>query len=282
MQVDSAVAARVRAFYEELPFNYEAGEDAAAAQVRGNPLRAYPDLDALLRTGGIRSVLDVGCGAGWLANAVALHYPSVERVVGVDLCERALARAGEVATRLGTDDRVGFRRADLFAFTPDAPPDLVTSVGVLHHTADCAAAVRRVASFVDAGGWLFVGLYHAYGRRPFLELFAELLADGGEEAAFARYQALNAGQGDEVFLRSWFRDQVLHPHETQHTLEEVCGWLEPEGFSLRSSSINRCAPFAHPRELFARERDYEALSLRRNRDEGRFFPGFFTLLARRG
>src|SRR5262245_1203928 len=277
----AAVSARVRAFYEEIPFNYEATDDAAETEVRGNPLRAYPDLDGLLGAGGIRSVLDVGCGTGWLANAAALHYASIRRVVGVDLCARALARARRVAERVRIDHRVDFLQADLFAFTPPEPLDLVTSVGVLHHTADCAAALRRLAGFLDPGGWLFVGLYHTYGRRPFLHLFHQLLADEGEEAAFARYRALNPGRGDETLLRSWFRDQVLHPHETQHTLEEVWTWLDGLGFTLRSTSINRFQPFANPRELFALEPEYEALSIRRNRTENRFFPGFFTLLAQR-
>jgi hypothetical protein len=72
-QGQDTVATRVRAFYEALPFNYDAGEEAAAGHVRANPLRAYPDLDALLRTGGVRSVLDVGCGSGSLANSDAHH-----------------------------------------------------------------------------------------------------------------------------------------------------------------------------------------------------------------
>jgi hypothetical protein len=154
-------------------------------------------------------------------------------------------------------------------------------VGVLHHTHDCAAAFRRVAGFLERGGFLFVGLYHAPGRRPFLDLFRSILDEEGEQAAFERYRALNATQTDEQFLRSWFRDQVLHPHETQHTLGEVSGWLDRLGFVLRSTSINRFQPFTDLRELFELERGYEALSRRRNCVEGKYFPGFFTVLAER-
>lgn len=273
------IRALVRNFYEELPFNYEATDEAAAAEARANPLRAYPDLDALLRGPRVRSVVEVGCGAGWLANAVALHYG--KRVAAIDMTGAALARARRVAALVGVDASVTFEQHDLFAFTPAVPPDLVVSVGVLHHTHDCAAAFRHVAGFLPPAGLLFVGLYHAPGRGPFLGLFREILAREGEAAAFEHYCSLNPGQTDPQILRSWFRDQVLHPHESQHTLAEVAGWLDDLGFALRSTSINRFAPIADRNALFAMERDYEALSRRRNTVEKQFFPGFFTILAER-
>lgn len=275
----AAVSAMVRAFYEELPFNYEATGGAAVAQVRANPVRSYPDLDVLLRGPRIRSVTEIGCGAGWLSNSIALHYEKA--VVAVDMTERALARARDVADALEIAGRVRLVQRDLFAFAPDVTPDLVVSVGVLHHTHDCEAAFRHLAGFLERGGFLFVGLYHAPGRRPFLSLFHEILAHQGEEAAFRRYRELNPAQTDETFLRSWFRDQVMHPHETQHTLAEVCGWLEDLGFALRSTSINRFQPFSDLRELFALEAGYAELSRQRNQVERRYFPGFFTILAER-
>jgi SAM-dependent methyltransferase len=273
------VSARVRIFYEELPFNYEGSEEAAVEQVRGNPIRVYSDLDALLRTPRIRRVVEVGCGAGWLSNSLALHYG--KQVVGVDMTERALERARRVASRVGFAEQVHFIAADLFAFRPSEVPDLVVSVGCLHHTHDCEAAFRHVASFVERGGFVFVGLYHAYGRRPFLALFREILERAGEDAAFQRYRELNPAIADQTFLRSWFRDQVLHPHESQHTLREVSGWLSELGFDLRSTSINRFQPFADVRDLFVLEREYEEISRRRNRIDKRYFPGFFTVLAER-
>jgi SAM-dependent methyltransferase len=275
----AAVSARVREFYDHLPFNYESTPQAAVDHVLDNPIQAFVDLDALVRGTKIRHVVEIGCGTGWLTNSLALHYGT--RVEAVDLTERALARARLVAARVGVAARVRFVADDLFAFAPTVSPDLVVSVGVLHHTHSCADAFRRVAGFVDRGGFVFVGLYHRPGRAPFLSLFHELLARDGEAAALRRYRELNPGIEDETFLRSWFRDQVLHPHESQHTLEEVCGWLAELGFALRSTSINRCAPFTDVRELFALEREYEEISRRRNRVEKRYFPGFFTILAER-
>ena len=47
---------------------------------------------------------------------------------------------------------------------------------------------------------------------------------------------------DEVMLRSWFRDQVLHPHETQHTVEEVLPWIKAAGLEPRTTSVNEFRP----------------------------------------
>jgi hypothetical protein len=53
--------------------------------------------------------------------------------------------------------------------------------------------------------------------------------------------------------RSWFRDQVMHPHETQHTLREISEWLTGAGLTLQSTSINAFAPIGDVALLFAQE-----------------------------
>ena len=68
---------------------------------------------------------------------------------------------------------------------------------------------------------------------------------------------------------------------TQHTLEEVLGWLDEDGFTLLSTSINRYGDVSDRKALIEREAAYEALSELRNRTEKRYFPGFFTILAKR-
>ena len=74
---------------------------------------------------------------------------------------------------------------------------------------------------------------------------------------------------------------MLHPHETQHSLEEVQGLLAALGFEIRSTSINNFRPFERIEPLFRQERELEAYSRQRNVVERRYFPGFFTVLAGR-
>ena len=275
----ASVTDRVRDFYRDMPFNFYSDAGVAADSIARNPIAAYPDLDALLEEDEIASVLELGCGAGWAANTMASRYG--KRVTAVDFTAPALDRARDVAGRLGTSDRVDFVESDLFAFESAAPFDLVVSIGVLHHTRDCRAAFAHAARMVAPGGFLFVGLYHLYGRRPFLDLYRGICAREGEDAAFARFRDCAETLSDETHLRSWFRDQVLHPHETQHTLAEVWQWLDDEGLALLSTNLNRYAEVEDRATLEVQEKAQEALSLRRNRDEGRFFPGFFTVLAQR-
>lgn len=275
----SPVGDTVRAFYQKLPFNHFDSARAAARSLLVNAIpEAYPDLHRLLVKGDVRSVADCGCGTGWLSNTLALHY-RVE-VTGVDFSSRALDRAREVAGRLGVDHRVRFVEADLLELRCDECFDLVISLGALHHTVDPRRALDRVQRLARPGGHVYVGLYHQPGRGPFLEHFSRILDHDGEEAALSEFLRLQPERRDDEHLRSWFRDQVRHPRETRHTLREVAPWLADAGLELVSTSINRFQPFKDLEALFELEAGYEARSRRALR-RGRFFPGFFTFLARR-
>ncbi|MBA3657699.1 MAG: hypothetical protein H0W69_10150, partial [Gemmatimonadaceae bacterium] len=82
---------------------------------------------------------------------------------------------------------------------------------------------------------------------------------------------------DEEHLRSWFRDQVLHPHESQHTLKEMAQLISEEGATVVSTSINRFQPIEDMNELFILEQEMERAGEEALRKK-RYFPGFFTFL----
>ena len=292
----ASVTEQVRAFYGSLPFNVEDGVGRAASTVRAvNQIaRAYGPLDGELRANPSASVLDVGCGAGRFVNTVAFHYGA--SVTGVDLCEPALRRAAAVASALRIESRARFVAANLFhlgrSLGADARFAVVNSLGVLHHTADCRGALAAIAPFVAPAGLLHLGLYHRHGRRPFLELFEPFrrrLRDASTDAerrrieddAVREYGRLHQGLTDETLVRSWCRDQVFHPHETQHTLQEAVGWLEEVGLQPWLTSINRFERVADWAGLYKLEPSLAELSYQRNVREGRYYPGFFIVLARR-
>ncbi len=283
-QRDPAAASRepwdaVRRFYNALPFNHWRTVEAAADSLRhGDALDAYPDLQRLLVSQRPQPILEAGCGAGWLTVSLALHHGV--SVTAVDFSRRALERARQVADTLEVGRQIHFIENDLLCFEPSEPVDLLISLGVLHHTADPQAAVRRVSGWVRPGGHLYLGLYHAPGRQVFLDHFSASLAQGETTALDAFRRLATDWADDDEHLRSWFRDQVLHPQESQHTLRQVHAWLKDIGYRLESTSINRFQPFDDVEELYAMESSYAERS-RQALAEGRFFPGFFTLLARR-
>jgi 2-polyprenyl-3-methyl-5-hydroxy-6-metoxy-1,4-benzoquinol methylase len=102
-------------------------------------------------------ILDVGCGMGRFAE-VATRWGA--RVVGIDL-----SAAAEVAAKNLSDREFIAFQADVFAL-PFAPEsfDIIYSVGVLHHTPDCEAAVKTLDKYLKPGGILAVWLYSGYNK----------------------------------------------------------------------------------------------------------------------
>jgi SAM-dependent methyltransferase len=99
---------------------------------------------------GARSVLDVGCGDGFLAARLAERVPTV---VGLDIDEAVLDRARTRFPALN----IRWRRDDaLTAALPEAPFDAVVSNAAFHHFDDPQAALARLGSLLRPGGVLAV------------------------------------------------------------------------------------------------------------------------------
>ena len=265
-------------FYKTLPFNYRETVESSVQAIRETDLlSAYPVLKPLLRRG--VTVLDVGCGSGWLSNAITFRHRAT--VTGIDFNPIAVARAREIARAMNLQTH--FEVADLFTYQTEERFDVVVSIGVAHHTNNCEAALRRMFDhFLKPGGHAFIGLYHSHGRRPLLEHFQQMKRRGAtEQEMFDRYCHLHSQLTDQTHLRSWFRDQVLHPHETQHTLEQIMPVLQGSGMTLVSTSINKFESVTSLASLYAQERKYHEIAIQRL-NENRYFPGFFVFLARKG
>lgn len=103
-----------------------------------------------------KRVLDVGCGNGYVLSRYAQAGAAT---TGVDLTAAAidLCRQRFAYLRLQGE----FRQANAEALPfPDATFDCVTSMGVLHHTPDTAAAVAEASRVLKPGGRLIVMFYH--------------------------------------------------------------------------------------------------------------------------
>lgn len=116
-----------------------------------NPLRlAWIDELASL-TG--KEVLDVGCGGGILADAMARKGANV---LGVDLATKSLRVAQLHALETGTP-HIQYREIAVEALAAERPAsfDVVTCMEMLEHVPDPASVVRACADLVKPGGWVF-------------------------------------------------------------------------------------------------------------------------------
>lgn len=263
-------------FYEQLPFNANENPNNAANLIKrmNNVEYVYPRMEDFCNAQG---VLELGCGAGWMSNSIAYYY-GVE-VIAVDFNPVAINMARETSKLLG-DVNINFVCTDLFKFECE-PKDIVISNGVLHHTSNALEGVRKCISLTREGGKVFIGLYHKYGRKPFLDYFEKLKSLSlDEDFLFLHYQELDRRHKDAVQARSWFVDQVLHPYETQHTLSEICDIFEEMNVELVCTSINKYEKIDNMETLFEMEKGLYDVGKERL-DAHQYYPGFFYVLGER-
>jgi 2-polyprenyl-6-hydroxyphenyl methylase/3-demethylubiquinone-9 3-methyltransferase len=113
-----------------------------------NPLR-LAHIEKL--AGGLagKSIVDVGCGGGILAEAMAAKGA---RVTGIDLADKPLKVA--MLHRLETGSAVDYRLVSAEALAEEAPGrfDIVTCMEMLEHVPDPPSTVRACAQLAKPGG----------------------------------------------------------------------------------------------------------------------------------
>jgi 2-polyprenyl-6-hydroxyphenyl methylase/3-demethylubiquinone-9 3-methyltransferase len=130
-----------------------------------NPLR-LDWIDAQAALAG-KEVLDVGCGGGILAEAMAARGA---RVLGIDMAGKPLKVARLHALETGCAG-VDYREVDAETLAAQAPAhyDVVTCMEMLEHVPEPASTVAACAKLVKPQGWVF---FSTINRNPKAFLFA--------------------------------------------------------------------------------------------------------------
>ncbi len=134
-----------------------------------NPLR----LDFIDRRAGLhgKRVLDVGCGGGLLAEAMAGRGAEV---VGIDMAKAPLEVARLHLLESGL--QVDYRRTPAEALAEEMPGtfDVVTCMEMLEHVPDPASVIEACATLAKRGGQVF---FSTINRNPKSYLFAIIGAE---------------------------------------------------------------------------------------------------------
>lgn len=147
------------ALYDELGERWYAADDDPVALLRAESRLRNPwvEQQILRECGAGASVLDVGCGAGFLSNHLAR---AGFQVTGLDASQASI----DVAARHDTTRRARYLLGDALALPfPDASFDVVCAMDFLEHVEDPAGAVAEMARVLRPGGVFF---FHTFNRNP--------------------------------------------------------------------------------------------------------------------
>ncbi len=171
-----------------------------------------------------KQVLDVGCGGGILADAMARKGA---QVLGIDLASKSLKVAQLHALEAGTQG-VQYREVSAEALAAERPEsfDVVTCMEMLEHVPDPASVVQACARLVKPGGWVF---FSTLNRNPKSFLFAivgaeyvlKLLPRGTHEyARMIKPSELGQWARDAGLDLQGFRGMAYNPFTRRYWLNQ--------------------------------------------------------------
>jgi len=145
-------------FYDLYGERWYTAQDDPVGLLRAENRALHPWVVAEIRRmcqGKAIRVLDVGCGAGFLANELARNG---FKVTGIDASERSL----DVARRHDRTGSVEYRSGDaLHLVFPDQSFDVVCAMDFLEHVERPAQVVSEAARVLAPGGLFF---FHTFSR----------------------------------------------------------------------------------------------------------------------
>jgi 2-polyprenyl-6-hydroxyphenyl methylase/3-demethylubiquinone-9 3-methyltransferase len=142
------------AWYDSLDQQWYEAQDNPVALLRAEASHRNPWIAEILGAAP-RTVLDVGCGGGFLANYLAARG---HRVTGIDTSAEAL----EVARRFDRTHAVDYRVGDACALDfPDASFDVVCAMDLIEHVTEPERLVAEAGRVLRPGGLFF---FHTFNR----------------------------------------------------------------------------------------------------------------------
>lgn len=140
-------------FYEELAEGWYTASDHPIALLRAENAVRVPWI--IEQIGKNKTVLDIGCGAGILTNALA---QAGHRVHGIDLSPKSL----EVAAKHDVTGSVAYQVANAYCLPyEDQTFNVVCAMDVLEHVEEPALLISEASRVLKPGGLFF---FHTFNR----------------------------------------------------------------------------------------------------------------------
>jgi SAM-dependent methyltransferase len=186
-------------------------------------LPAIEDVHARLQADPPAKVVDVACGVGWAAIAIARAYPKVT-VDGFDPDESSINTARRLAKEAGVDDRVRFEARDGAAIGNEGPYDLAVVIEAIHDVARPVEILAAIRQSLAPGGTLLVAdervadAFTAPGDETERFMYAAsvlICLPGGmaEQPSAGTGTVMRAGTFGEYARQAGFQDVQVLPFE---------------------------------------------------------------------
>ena len=111
-----------------------------------------------------KQILIAGCGTGKQAIDTALTFKNAE-ITAIDLSKASLSYAIRKSKEIGIRN-INFMMCDINDIVLlNKRFDIIECVGVLHHMENPFIGWKKLASILNVGGFMFIGLYSEIARR---------------------------------------------------------------------------------------------------------------------
>jgi SAM-dependent methyltransferase/tetratricopeptide (TPR) repeat protein len=244
--IDDAISLAVRDQYEHNPYPRWAKLPLPAEPdtVEGSLRTLFPALPAGSAARDGCDVLIAGCGTGHCAIEAARRYRGA-RVLAVDLSLTSLGYAMRKTRELAITN-IDYAQADILKLGALGQTfDVIEAGGVLHHLDDPFAGWRVLVDLLRPGGFMYLGLYSALGRKHIVNV-RSLIAERGyrsspEDIRRFREQLVAEGerpdigrlwQSPDFYNMSGCRDLCFHVQEHRLTIPQIKAFLDDNGLTF--------------------------------------------------
>ena len=166
--------------------------------------------------GGATTVLDIGCGSGFITNFLARRHPHV-KFYAIDF-STSVRYAKKFANNHNINN-VTWIEDNFLTYNFETTFDCIISNGVIHHIPEYISAIGKTKRLLNPQGVIAVGLYNKYGKIakhifPINYVNKTLFLDQEQapfEVSFTNNEVLN--------LFSDFEVQHIHPSYKNHLVD---------------------------------------------------------------